>query len=187
MEQNSTIVVDEIFTHSEMEIAALLAKDLSEKQIATRRFTSHNTVRTHTRNMRKKIGANSNIGIVVRYLRSLDNKSKHLIGIAFVFMALVFNTANTGQTAINGYENDSQVKYQSFKTVVESAQNGSLSNVDECQVRIKTDLYLILADWSNEGEVKKIEVFDSNHNRIEMSTYQRLVILKSLSNRLKSK
>ena len=51
-------------TNREAKILELLAEDLSENEMATRLFVSEKTIQSHKKNLKKKIGANSEKGLV---------------------------------------------------------------------------------------------------------------------------
>jgi LuxR family transcriptional regulator, maltose regulon positive regulatory protein len=53
-------------TDAELRVLRLLQSDLSYREIAAELFLSHNTVRTHTRNLRTKLGAASRSEAVTR-------------------------------------------------------------------------------------------------------------------------
>ena len=52
-----------VLTGRQLEIARLIADDLSNRQIAARLFLSERTVETHVTNMLNKLGLNSRIQI----------------------------------------------------------------------------------------------------------------------------
>ncbi len=74
----------EQFTPRENEIAKHLCLGKSEKMIAGDLFIEWDTVHTHTRNMRKKIGGNNAIDIVRTFILSLDDPKKFFAAIAFI-------------------------------------------------------------------------------------------------------
>ncbi len=51
-------------TGRQLEIARLIAHDLTDKQIAARLFLSERTVETHVTNMLNKLGLNSRVQII---------------------------------------------------------------------------------------------------------------------------
>ncbi len=53
-----------LFSDREREILKLIAKELSSKQIAHQLFISERTVETHRRNMMKKSGKNTTVGLI---------------------------------------------------------------------------------------------------------------------------
>lgn len=57
---------DQQLTEAELRVLRLLQTDLSYREIAAELFLSHNTVRTHTRNLRTKLGAASRAEAVTR-------------------------------------------------------------------------------------------------------------------------
>lgn len=58
----------------EKEIAELLARGMSEKEIAEKLFISPATVNNHTRNIREKFGLNKNSEIILLYIAQRNNK-----------------------------------------------------------------------------------------------------------------
>ena len=58
----------------EMQIAELLARGMSEKEIAEKLFISPATVNNHTRNIREKFGLNKNSEIILLYIAQRNNK-----------------------------------------------------------------------------------------------------------------
>jgi len=74
----------EQFTRRENEIAKHLCLGKSEKMIASELFIDFETVHTHTRNMRKKIGGNNAVDIVRTFILSLENPKHFFAAIAFL-------------------------------------------------------------------------------------------------------
>lgn len=66
--------VNASFSAREREIADLLARGLSEKEIAEKLFISPATVNNHTRNIREKFGLNKNSEIVLLYIAERNGK-----------------------------------------------------------------------------------------------------------------
>ena len=66
--------VNASFSAREREIADLLARGLSEKEIAKKLFISPATVNNHTRNIREKFGLNKNSEIVLLYIAERNGK-----------------------------------------------------------------------------------------------------------------
>jgi LuxR family transcriptional regulator, maltose regulon positive regulatory protein len=62
----ATQQTDQSPTDAELRVLRLLQSDLSYREIATELFLSHNTVRTHTRHLRTKLGAASRAEAVTR-------------------------------------------------------------------------------------------------------------------------
>jgi DNA-binding CsgD family transcriptional regulator len=85
----------ELLTRQENRISRLIACELAEKEIAGKLFISYDTVHTHTRNIRKKLGAKTNVGIATRWLLSLDNPKAFLPTVLFLMlhMGTIFYTA----------------------------------------------------------------------------------------------
>ncbi|MFZ0972206.1 MAG: LuxR C-terminal-related transcriptional regulator, partial [Solirubrobacteraceae bacterium] len=57
---------DQPLTDAELRVLRLLQSGLSYREIAAELFLSHNTVRTHTRHLRTKLGATSRAEAVTR-------------------------------------------------------------------------------------------------------------------------
>ena len=70
--------VNASFSAREREIADLLARGLSEKEIAEKLFISHATVNNHTRNIREKFGLNKNSEIILLYIAERNGKKFNL-------------------------------------------------------------------------------------------------------------
>tara|TARA_B110000046_G_scaffold168264_1_gene186547 strand:+ start:2928 stop:3260 length:333 start_codon:yes stop_codon:yes gene_type:complete len=86
----------ELLTKQETRISSLIACEFAEKEIAKKLFISYDTVHTHTRNIRKKLGAKNNVGIAVRWLLSLDNPKAFFPAALFLSLHLgtIFYTAS---------------------------------------------------------------------------------------------
>jgi DNA-binding CsgD family transcriptional regulator len=74
----------ETLTRRELEIAQYVAKDLSEKMIASKLFIAPGTVHKHTSNIRKKWEVNTAVGIAVKYLQTLENPKNFILGCFFL-------------------------------------------------------------------------------------------------------
>jgi DNA-binding CsgD family transcriptional regulator len=75
-----------ILTKQENIISRLIASELAEKEIANKLFISYDTVHTHTRNIRKKLGAKNNVGIAIKWLLSLDNPKAFFPAVFFLML-----------------------------------------------------------------------------------------------------
>lgn len=62
------------FTSREREIADLLARGMSEKEIAAKLHISADTVNNHTRNIRDKFGLSKNTEIILLYISEQNHK-----------------------------------------------------------------------------------------------------------------
>lgn len=60
-------------SNREREIADLLSRGLSEKEIAAELFISAATVNNHTRNIRNKFGLSKNSEIILLYIAEKNN------------------------------------------------------------------------------------------------------------------
>lgn len=78
--------INNLLTRQEKRIARLIAQDKSEKMIAHELFISEKTVHTHNKNIRKKLGVSTKVGIAIKYVQSLDDPKKFII--ASLFLAL---------------------------------------------------------------------------------------------------
>lgn len=72
MARNSTNM--SFMTSREKEVSDLLARGLSEKEIADRLCISRDTVSNHLRNIREKYGLSKNTEIVLLYISMLNKK-----------------------------------------------------------------------------------------------------------------
>lgn len=89
------------FTGREREIADLLARGLSEKEIADDLHISPATVNNHTRNIREKFGLNKNTEIMLLYIAERNHKKFSLrrireSGISIILILLNVCTINEG-------------------------------------------------------------------------------------------
>lgn len=78
----------DLLTKQEKRIARLVAEELAEKQIADVLHISPKTVHTHTKNIRKKLGVKTAVGIAVKYLQSLEHPKRFAMAIMFLFLQL---------------------------------------------------------------------------------------------------
>lgn len=63
------------FTNRERQIADLLARGLSEKEIAEQLCISPATVNNHTRNMREQLHVNKNTELILAYIAYVNHKN----------------------------------------------------------------------------------------------------------------
>ena len=70
--------VNASFSTRENQIADLLARGLSEKEIAEKLFISTATVNNHTRHIREKFGLSKNSEIILVYIASKNKKPFNL-------------------------------------------------------------------------------------------------------------
>lgn len=66
--------VKTLFTGRERQIADLLARGFSEKEIAEQLCISPATVNNHTRNMREKLHVNKNTELILAYIADVNCK-----------------------------------------------------------------------------------------------------------------
>lgn len=66
--------VKTLFTDREREIADLMARGLSEKEIAEHLNRSPATANNHTRNMREKLHVNKNTELILAYIADVNHK-----------------------------------------------------------------------------------------------------------------
>lgn len=76
----------DLLTRQENRIAKLIAEELSEKMIADVLFISEKTVPVHKKNIRKKLGVKSNVGIAIKYLQSLENPKQFVLSMFFLVL-----------------------------------------------------------------------------------------------------
>lgn len=81
------------FTSRELEVADLLSRGLSEKEIADELNISPATVNNHTRNMRDKFGLTKNSEIILKYIAYRNKKGFSLkrireMGISIILVML---------------------------------------------------------------------------------------------------
>lgn len=93
--------VNASFSAREREIADLLARGLSEKEIAEKLFISPATVNNHTRNIREKFGLNKNSEIVLLYIAERNGKKFNLknireFGIGIILVLINICEINKG-------------------------------------------------------------------------------------------
>lgn len=69
------------FTKQERKIADLLARGMSEKEIADELTCSPATVNNHTRNIRAKFGVNKNSEIILAFIADLKGKPFNIANI----------------------------------------------------------------------------------------------------------
>lgn len=89
------------FTDREREIADLLARGLSEKEIADELHISPATVNNHTRHIREKFGLSKNTEIILLYIAERNHKKFSLrnireSGISVILILLHICTINEG-------------------------------------------------------------------------------------------
>lgn len=65
-------------TDREREVADLLSRGFSEKEIANTLRISKDTVNNHTRNIRKKFGLTKNSEIILKFISDYNNKPFNL-------------------------------------------------------------------------------------------------------------
>lgn len=80
----------EQFTERENEIAGLISKGFSYKMIADQLCIDRETVSSHAKNMRKKIGGHSPVDIVRVFILSLENPRQYFAAVGFLIV-VIFN------------------------------------------------------------------------------------------------
>lgn len=93
--------VNASFSARERGVADLLARGLSEKEIAEKLFISPATVNNHTRNIREKFGLNKNSEIVLLYIAERNGKKFNLknireFGIGIILVLINICEINKG-------------------------------------------------------------------------------------------
>ena len=78
---------------AEYKVAELVARGLSEKEIASELFISPKTVHTHTYNIRKKWDARCAVDVARKFILSLDDPKKYFTVCAFLIIQshVIFN------------------------------------------------------------------------------------------------
>ncbi|SOC79856.1 regulatory protein, luxR family [Salinimicrobium sediminis] len=71
---------------AEYRVAELVARGLSEKEIASELFISPKTVHTHTYNIRKKWSARSAVDVARKFILALDNPKQFFTVVVFLVM-----------------------------------------------------------------------------------------------------
>lgn len=89
------------FSEREKQVADLLARGYTEKEIADKLFISPATVNNHTRHIREKFGLKKNSEIIIAYIASLKNKPFSLsdirkYGISIILVILNICEFNKG-------------------------------------------------------------------------------------------
>lgn len=79
----------DILTRQENRIARLVAEELAEKEIANMLCVSYDTIHTHTKNIRRKLGVKNNVGIAIRYVLALENPKLFLTSMMFLLIQSV--------------------------------------------------------------------------------------------------
>ena len=77
-----------LLTRQENRVAKLIAEEQSEKMIAETLFISPKTVPVHKKNIRKKLGVKTNVGIAVKYLQSLEFPKQFVLVCMFLGLQL---------------------------------------------------------------------------------------------------
>ena len=85
--------VNTSFSPSELRVAELLARGLSEKEVADKLCISPNTVNNHTKNIREKNGLTKNSEIILLYIAHQNKKPFNLrtikeLGVGAILIAL---------------------------------------------------------------------------------------------------
>lgn len=75
-------------TKTESKYVHLLSLGLLEKEIADEMCVDPKTIHTHARNVRKKIGARNSVDVVRKYILSLEDPKKVLIGIFLLLLEI---------------------------------------------------------------------------------------------------
>lgn len=90
----------ELLTRQEERIARLIAEEQSEKMIAAKLFISPKTVPVHKKNIRRKLGVKTNVGIAVKYLQSLEYPKQFALTVMFLLLQLFAIGANDMQERV---------------------------------------------------------------------------------------
>lgn len=89
------------FSEREKDVADLLSRGYTEKEIAEKLFISSATVNNHTRHIREKFGLNKNSEIIAAYIAYLKHKPFNLsdirkYGISIILVMLNICEFNKG-------------------------------------------------------------------------------------------
>lgn len=89
------------FSEREKQVADLLSRGYTEKEIADKLFISPATVNNHTRHIREKFGLKKNSEIIIAYIASLKKKPFNLsdirkYGISIILVMLNICEFNKG-------------------------------------------------------------------------------------------
>lgn len=90
----------DILTRQENRVARLIAEEQSEKMIAEKLFISPKTVPVHKKNIRKKLGVKTNVGIAVKFLQSLEHPKEFVLTVGFVLVQLFAIATATNQERV---------------------------------------------------------------------------------------
>lgn len=86
MEQCNSHQSINLLSKRETQVARLIAKGFSEKEIASKLFVSVDTIHSHAYRIRKKIKARSAVDVCRLFILSLENPKQILIAVSFVLI-----------------------------------------------------------------------------------------------------
>lgn len=86
MEQSNSHQCMKLLSDRERQVARLIAKGFSEKEIASKLFVSVDTIHSHAYRIRKKINARSAVDVCRKFLLSLDDPKQILIATGFIII-----------------------------------------------------------------------------------------------------
>lgn len=75
-----------LLTRQEYRIAKLIAEEQSEKMIADSLYISPKTVPVHKKNIRKKLGVKTNVGVAIRFVQSLEQPKKFVVALVLLLV-----------------------------------------------------------------------------------------------------
>jgi DNA-binding CsgD family transcriptional regulator len=86
MEQCNSHQGIKLLSNREREVARLIAKGYSEKEIASKLFVSVDTIHSHAYRIRKKINARSAVDVCRKFILSLENPKQILFAFGFLMI-----------------------------------------------------------------------------------------------------
>lgn len=101
-------------TKTEIRIVHFIALGFSEKEIAEMLYIEPSTVHTHSRNARRKTDSRNAVDLARKYILSLDDPKKILIGILFLFIEL-FNIVGFDTNDVRAYKSEKSVSKVSVR------------------------------------------------------------------------
>ncbi|WP_341217070.1 LuxR C-terminal-related transcriptional regulator [uncultured Wocania sp.] len=102
-------------TKSEKEVVKLKALGYGEKQIASVRFNSINTIKTHVRNALEKNNLKNGFELVARYAANHPNMFRNMI--VALFMSIQGLTMISGDDIYRIYKTKTRVKISRVKRI----------------------------------------------------------------------
>lgn len=105
----------DILTRQENRVARLIAEEQSEKMIAETLFISPKTVPVHKKNIRRKLGVKTNVGIAVKYILSLEDPKQFVLVCLFLGLQLfAIGTADNQERMFKTAKRTAKVRRYEF-------------------------------------------------------------------------